>query len=96
MFCATSGRCSVPLHTVLTDFIEATGGSSELISVLNKLGAVASIETLEHHIVRVSTLRKAGGLLKDMDQSTFTIASSDSIDFLQNHASVCAGRQHRS
>ena len=96
MFCATGGRCSVPLHTVLTDYIEATGGSCELISVLNKLGAVASIETLERHIVRVSTMRKAGGLLKDMDQSTFTIASTDNIDFLQSHASVYAGSQHRS
>ena len=30
MFCASSGYCAVPLHTLLTDFIEATGGSSEL------------------------------------------------------------------
>ena len=54
MSCATGGRCSVPLHTVLPDYIEATGGSSELISVLNKLGAVASLETLERHIVSIS------------------------------------------
>ena len=47
MFCAGGGRCAVPLHTLLTDYIEATGGSSELISVLNKPGAVASSETLE-------------------------------------------------
>ena len=47
VFCATGGRCSVPLHTLLTDFIEASGGSSELITVLNRLGAVASSETLD-------------------------------------------------
>lgn len=73
-----------------------TGDSCELISVLNKLGAVASIETLEWHIVRVFTLRKAGGLLKDIDRSTFTIVSTDNIDFLQSHACVYAVSQHRS
>ena len=58
MFCASGGHCSVPLHTLLTDYIEeATGGSSELISVLNKLGAVASTETLDRHIMRVSVQR---------------------------------------
>ena len=41
-------------------------------------------------------MRKAGGLLKDMDQSTFTIASTNNINFLQSHASVYAGSQHHS
>ena len=53
VFSATGGRCSVPLHTLLTDFIDASGGSSELITVLNQLGAVASSETLDRHIMRV-------------------------------------------
>ena len=93
MFCASSGYCAVPLHTLLTDFIEATGGSSELISVLNKLGAVASSETLDRHTMRVSTQCKMDGLLKDLDTSTFTVATTD---FLQSHASVYSGSQHRS
>lgn len=62
MFCATGGRCSVLLHIVLTDYIEACGSSSDLISVLNRLGAVASSETLDRHIVRVSSQRKLEGL----------------------------------
>ena len=53
MFCASVGRCSVPLHTLLTDYIEATCGCSELIIVLNKVGAVASSRTLDKHINRV-------------------------------------------
>lgn len=57
MFCATGGRCSVPLHTLLTDYIEASGGSSELISVLNRLGAIASSDTLDRHIMQVSVHR---------------------------------------
>ena len=95
-FCASSGYCAVPLHTLLTDYVEATGGSSELISVLNKLGAVASMETLDRHIMRVSVQRKMEGLLKELDSSTFTVATTDNIDFLQSHASVYSGSQHRS
>ena len=96
MFCASGGHCSVPLHTLLTDYIEATGGSSELISVFNKLGAVASSETLDRHIMRVSMQRKMDGLLKDLDTTTFTVATTDNIDFLQSHASVYTGSQYRS
>ena len=93
VFCATGGRCSVPLHTLLTDYIEASG-SSELITVLNRLGAVASSETLDRHIERVSARRKQEGLLKGLDSKSFTIATTDNIDFLQSHASVYSGSQH--
>ena len=96
VFCATGGRCSVPLHTLLTDFIEASGGSSELITVSNKLGAVASSETLDRRITRVSAQCMQEGLLKDVKRKTFTIATTDNIDFLQSHASVYSGSQHRS
>ena len=96
MFSASGGRCSFPLHTLLTDYIEATGGSSELIAVINKLGAVASSETLDRHIMKVSTQRKMDGLLSGLDPSTFTVASTDRIDFLLSHASVYVGSKNRS
>jgi len=96
MFCATGDHCSVPLHTLLTDYIEASGGSSDLISVLNRLGAVASSNTLDRHNVQVSSQCKLGGLLQDLDCSNLTIATTDNIDFLQSHASVYAGNQYRS
>ena len=56
------GHCSVPLHTPLTDYIQTSGGSSELITILNRLGAMASSETLDTHIVRVSVQHKQEGL----------------------------------
>ena len=96
MYCATGGRCSVPLHTVLSDFIEASGGSSEIITILNRLGAVASRDTLDRHIVNVSTQRKAKGLLKSLESNVFTVATTDNIDFLQSGASVYVGNQSRS
>ena len=96
VFCATGGRCSVPLHILLTDYIETSGGSSEIITILNRLGAVASKETLDRHIMRVSAQRVEEGLLKDLNNQVFTVATTDNIDFLQSHASVYSGSQHRS
>ncbi len=57
LFCATSGHCSVPLHILPADFIDASGGSSEHISVINRLGAVASADTLNRHLCSVSVQR---------------------------------------
>ena len=55
-----------------------------------------SSETLDRHIMEVSIQRKMDGLLKDLDTSTFTVATTDNIDFLQSHASVYSGSQYRS
>ncbi len=41
MFFAHNKCCSVPLHLLLTDLIDSQGGSSELIRILNRFGAVA-------------------------------------------------------
>ena len=38
-------RCSMPIHTLLTDIVENHGGNSELIMILNHLGAIASTDT---------------------------------------------------
>ena len=57
---------------------------------------MASSETLDRHIVRVSVQRKQDGLLKGLDDKSFTVATTDNIDFLQSHASVYSGSQHRS
>ena len=56
------GDCSIPLHTPLTDNTEHSGGSSKHITIMNRLGAMASSETLDRHIVRVSAQRKQKGL----------------------------------
>jgi hypothetical protein len=80
--------------TSLTDFIDANGGSAELISALNRLGAVASTDTLNYHICAVSLERKKNRLLKDLNCEAYTIATTDNIDSLQSHASVYAGSQY--
>lgn len=77
---------------LLTDYIEASGGPSELITVLNRL--VASSEILDRHIMRVSAQRKQEGLLNVLDDKSLTVATTDNIDFLQSHASVYLGSLH--
>ena len=74
---------------MLSDFVEASGGSSEIITVLNRLGAVALRDTLDRNIVNVSTQRKAKG------GNVSTVATTDNIDFLQSGASVYVGNQSR-
>ena len=44
----------------------------------------------------MSVQRKQDGLLKGLDDKSFTVATTDNIDFLQSHASVYSGSQHRS
>ena len=96
VYCATGGFCAFPFHVPLSDLVKASGGSAELITVLNRLGAVASNESLSRHIIEVSAHRVESGLLKCLDRSTFTVSTTDNIDFLQSHASVYSGCQQRS
>ena len=56
------GHCSVALHSLMSDYTEHSGGSSELITILHTLGAVAPSETLTRHVVKVSAQHKQEGL----------------------------------
>ena len=49
---------------ILSDFVEANSGSALLITVLNKLGAVASKSSLNRHIIKNSAKHLEEGLLK--------------------------------
>ena len=44
MLFVTNRCCSVPLHILLTDLTDSQGGSYEVIRILNRLGAVASVD----------------------------------------------------
>ena len=92
----TNSECSFPFHIALSDAIESCGGSSELIKILNRVGAVASVETLKRTIHSISQDRKDAGVKSLLIENVFTIASADNIDFLQSNAAVYAGDQHRS
>ena len=44
LFC-TNTQCSMPFHTLLTEATLCHGGTQELVKILNRVGAIASIDT---------------------------------------------------
>ena len=92
----TNSECNFPFHVVLSDIVEACGGSTELITILNRLGIVASLDTLKRAIHSVSQDRKTAGVKNLLVERAFTVASADNVDFLQSNAAVYSGDQHRS
>ncbi len=92
----TNSECNFPFHVLLADAVEASGGSTELITILNRLGIVASIDTLKRVILSVSQDRVSQGIQTLLVPDVFTVASVDNVDFLQSHAAVYSGSQHRS
>ena len=50
----TNSECYSPFHVLLADAIECNGGSTELIEIFNRIGAVSSVETLKRVIQSVS------------------------------------------
>ena len=93
---ATDSNCSAPMHILLADAIEANGGSKELIKIMNRVGAVASNDTLQRHIESVSIYRLQKGLTHELNLNALAIVSVDNIDFLQSYAFVYSGDVSRS
>ena len=94
-FC-TDHRCSMPLHTLLTDIVETCGGSSELVHILNRLGAVSSTDTHDSYVQYIVTKQLQQNEIPCLVSNGFTIASTDNLDFKQSHATVYSGDQSRS
>ena len=59
------------------------GGSTELITMLNRFGICSSVDTLKRVIHSVSLDRKNAGTRSLLVEKAFTVASTDNIDFLR-------------
>ena len=91
LFC-TDDRCSLPLHTLVTDIVDSQGGSALLVKILNRLGVCSSIDTLYRFIQhKVDSLDIKQN--QYMDPESFTIISADNIDFLHSYARVFRGNR---
>lgn len=90
----TNSECNHPFHVVLSDIVESCGGSTELMTILNRFGIAASIETLKRTIHSVSEDRRSAGIKSLLVDKAFTVASADNVDFLQSNAAVYTGDQH--
>ena len=67
---------------MLSDVIESCGGSTKLITILNRFGIYSSVDTLSRVIHSVSLDRKNAGTRSLLIEKAITIASTDNIDFL--------------
>ncbi len=84
LFCANS-QCSMLFHTLLTEAILCHGGSKELVKILNRVEAVASLETSHRLATVVVQQRISRGILH---HRALCIVSIANIDILQSHAFV--------
>lgn len=87
LFC-TNNTCSSPLHVLLTEAVLCHGGTLELIHILNRLGAVASVETLNRLSTHVVQTQLSEGLIADLEPQEFAAVSIDNIDILQPYGFV--------
>ena len=83
----TDDRCSMPMHTLMTDLIESQGGSSVLIRILNRLGLCSSADTLARFIQHKRTSSDYH-CFKHLTNDAFTIVSADNLDFLHSFSRV--------
>ena len=94
-FC-TNSTCSVPLHILLTEAVMCHGGTLELVQLLNRLGAIASVETANRLATHVVQKRLSRGIQPEFQPQMFTAVSVDNIDILQPYSFVSASDLTRS
>ena len=76
----------MPLQYLLSDAILCIGGSTELLKIFNRVGAVASLDT--HNCVATYAVanRIANGIHSELAPQLTVV----SINILQHHAVVCS------
>lgn len=79
---------SMPLHFLLAESILCHGGSLELVRILNRVGAVASLDTCNRLATFVVDQRIRRGITLEFEPNKLTVISIDNIDIMQTHAMV--------
>ena len=93
LFC-TNSTCIMPFHVLITEAIIFHGGSKELVRILNRIGAAASLDTSSR--MATESERKINGIIPDIIANSFTAVSMDNIDILQPYAMVYSRNISRS
>ena len=86
-FC-TNSTCSAPLHILVTESVICHGGTLELVRILNRLGAAASIDTVNCLATHVVQIHLSEGIKPDLEPNKLAIVSVDNIDVLQPYGFV--------
>lgn len=87
LFC-TNSKASMPIHVLLTEMILCHGGSFELVKIMNRIGAVACVDTANRLSTQVAQDRIVHSIHTALYPNTLTVVSIDNIDILQPHAIV--------
>ena len=74
----------MPMHLLLTDVVKHHGGSSELIKILNRVGAVSSEDTHGRLVTFISQQREKE-METEFNPQAFKLASVDNIDVLSQY-----------
>ena len=95
MYC-TNPRKPSAIHNLLADVVEASGGSRQLIKILNRIGCVSSTDTHDRFVTFQAEQQRNRSLWEDLNNTVFSIASTDNFDILQCYSAVYSGNQKRS
>ena len=80
MLDCVNSHCSLLLHLVLADVVDSWRRSAELLSILNRIGATSSRDTLERFQVAQAVSRNFLLMTDLINLSSFCTASIDNID----------------
>ena len=73
LFFRTNSQCNMPLQYLLADAVFCMGGSTELVKMLNRIGAIASLDTHDRMATLVVTQRINKGIHNELVSNTLTI-----------------------
>ena len=85
---STNNTCSAPFHIPLTEAVLCHGGTLKLVRILNRLGAVASIDTVNRLATHVVQARLSQGIKPDLHPRMLAVVSIDNVDILQPYEFV--------
>ena len=84
----TNTICSAPMHVLLTEIILCHKGSLELVKIMNRIGAVASLDTCNRLSTLVVQKRLRDGIKIHLVPGMLSVISIDNIDIQLPHGIV--------
>ena len=85
----------MPLHIALAEVVLCHGGTLELVRILNRLGATASVDTVNRLATHVVHTLLSEGIISELKPLKLSIVSVDNIDIMQSHGFVSKPRCHQ-
>lgn len=95
-FIRTDGDATFPFHFVLSDAIQACGGSAKLVQLLNRFGVLSSFDKCQREVGKIMKDRSEIDIVNEhLIPDGFVICSVDNVDFDQPHTRLYATPKSR-